>query len=143
MMMTREMDYSLRILHALYGEGQLSAAAIAEKECMSKAVTLKILKQLHAAGLVSSRRGPSGGYALEKPCEELCLSDLFQALGESLLINRCQRSGYRCENYPEGGCGLCRELSRIQKVLDGELRKTPLSAMFQKPPFHRNGDGGF
>ena len=127
-MMTREMDYSLRILHALYGEGQLSAAAIAEKECMSKAVTLKILKQLHAAGLVSSRRGPSGGYALEKPCEELCLSDLFQALGESLLINRC---------------GLCRELSRIQKVLDGELRKTPLSAMFQKPPFHRNGDGGF
>ena len=132
MMMTREMDYSLRILHALYGEGQLSAAAIAEKECMSKAVTLKILKQLHAAGLVSSRRGPSGGYALEKPCEELCLSDLFQALGETVFVNRCQRPGYHCENQPPESCGLCRELSRIQGVLEEELYRTPLSAIFQK-----------
>ena len=27
---------------------------------------------------------------------------------------------------------LCRELSRIQEVLDGEFRKTPLSAIFQE-----------
>lgn len=134
MMMTREMDYALRILRALHREGQLSAAGIAEKECMPKAITLKILKQLHAAGLVSSRRGPSGGYVLEKSCQALYLSDLFQALGEALLVNRCQQEGYRCENYPGGGCGLCRELSRIQAVLDGELRKTPLSAMFQEAP---------
>ena len=32
--MTREMDYALRILRALYQEGQLSAAAIAQKASM-------------------------------------------------------------------------------------------------------------
>ena len=61
MLMTREMDYAMRILHALFQEKQLSAADIAQRENMPKAVTLKILKQLHAAGLVTSRRGPSGG----------------------------------------------------------------------------------
>jgi len=129
--MTREIDYALRIFRALHQNGQLSAAAIAQKEHMPKAVTLKILKRLHAAGLVTSRRGASGGYLIQKPCDELYLGELFQALGEPVLVNRCQRPGYRCENRPTEDCGLCRELSRIQEVLDGELRKTPLSAMFQ------------
>ena len=132
MLMTREMDYALRILRALHHAEQLSAAAIAQQENMPKAVTLKMLKRLHGAGLVSSQRGSNGGYALSRPCEELYLSDLILALGAPLLINRCQNPDYRCENRPEGGCGLCRELSRIQEVLDGEFRKTPLSAIFQE-----------
>ena len=132
LLMTREMDYALRILRALYQEGQQSAAAVARRENMTKAVTLKMLKRLHGAGLVSSQRGSNGGYALSRPCEELYLGDLFQALEESPLVNRCQRPGYRCENFPEGNCGLCRELSRIQSVLDAELQKTPLSAIFQE-----------
>ena len=118
MLMTREMDYALRILRALYQEGQLSAAAIAQKESMPK------------ARLVSSRRGASGGYVLEESCEALYLGDLFQALGEPVYVNRCQQPGYQCENHQEGRCGLCRELSRVQQVLNVELRKTPLSAMF-------------
>lgn len=132
MLMTREMDYALRILRALCQDGQLSAAAAAEKEHMPKAITLKILKRLHAAGLVTSRRGSSGGYLLQRPCDELYLGDLFQALGEPVFVNRCQRPGYQCENRRPESCGLCRELSRIQGVLDGELRKTPLSAIFQE-----------
>ena len=132
MLITREMDYALRILRALYQEGQLSAAAIAQRESMPKAVTLKVLKQLRAAGLVSSLRGSSGGYVLQRPCEGFCLYDIFSAFGEPICINRCQQPGYRCENRPEGDCSLCRELSRIQKALDKELRKTPLSAMFQE-----------
>lgn len=131
MLITREMDYALRTLRALHQNGQLSAAAIAQKECMPKAMTLKILKRLHAAGLVASRRGPNGGYLLQRPCDELYMADLLQALEEPVFVNRCQQPGYRCENQVENGCGLCRELSRIQRVLDEELRKTPLSETFQ------------
>ena len=69
MLMTREMDYALRIVRALYRDGQLSAASIAQREQVPKAITLKILKQLHTAGLVDSRRGPSGGYLLQRDCE--------------------------------------------------------------------------
>lgn len=136
-MMTREMDYALRIVRALHQEGQLSAAAIARREHMPKAVTLKILKRLHAAGLVDSRRGPSGGYLLLRGCGELYLQDVVRALGESVYVNRCQQPGYQCENRPSGGCGLCRELSRIQKALDRELSRTPLIAVFQEEEARR------
>lgn len=131
MLITREMDYTLRILRALHREGQLSAAAVARREHMQKAITLKLLNRLLAAGIVESRRGVSGGYFLRRPCEEMRIYDVFLAIGEAPLINRCQREGYQCENFQKGGCGVCRELSRVQGVLDRELQRTPLSDIFQ------------
>lgn len=139
MLMTREMDYALRIMRSLYQNGQLSAGAIAQREHMPKSVTLKILKQLHAAGMVDSRRGPSGGYVLLKPCEEMNLWELFRALGGGMTINRCQQPGYRCENRSIESCALSRELSRIQGVLDEELRRTPLSVLFREEGECRKG----
>ena len=131
MLVTREMDYALRILRALHRDGQLSAAAVARQENMQKAITLKLLNRLLAAGIVESRRGVSGGYFLKRPCEELSIYDVFQSIGEPPLLNRCQREGYSCENFPKGGCTICRELCRIQGVLNQELQRTPLSDIFQ------------
>ena len=136
LLMTREIDYALRILRALYQEEKVSASTISQREHMSKAITLKMLKRLHAIGLVSSCRGTNGGYFLSRSCEEVYLWDLFHALGEDLFVNRCQQPGYRCENYPDGDCGLCKELSRVQTILDTELKKTPLSAIFQNDQEH-------
>lgn len=130
MLITREMDYALRILRALHRNGLLSAAAVARQEHMQKAITLKLLNRLLTAGIVESRRGVSGGYVLKRSCEDLSIYDVFQAIGEPPLMNRCLREGYECENFPRGGCGVCRELSRIQKALDRELRRTPLSEVF-------------
>lgn len=130
MLVTREMDYALRILRALHQDGQLSAASVARKEHMQKAITLKLLNRLLSAGIVESRRGVSGGYFLKRPCEELSIYDVFQSIGEPPLLNRCQREEYRCENFPRGGCGVCRELCRIQKALDRELQRMPLSDIF-------------
>ena len=130
MLVTREMDYSLRILRALHRNGQLSAAAVARQEHMQKAITLKLLNRLLAAGIVESRRGVSGGYFLRRSCRDLSIYDVFQAIGEPPLLNRCQREGYECENFPQGGCGVCRELARIQKTLNQELQRVPLSDMF-------------
>lgn len=49
MLVTREMDYALRILRALHQQGQMSAAAVAEQEHMQKAITLKLLQILTPA----------------------------------------------------------------------------------------------
>ena len=124
------MDYALRILRALHQDGQLSAAAVARQEHMQKAITLKLLNRLLSSGIVESRRGVSGGYFLKRSCQELSIYDVFQAIGEPPLLNRCQREGYQCENFPKGGCGVCRELGRIQDSLDRELQRMPLSDIF-------------
>ncbi len=133
MLVTREMDYTLRIVRALYHAGQLSAAAVAQREHMPKAITLKLLKQLSGAGLVESRRGAAGGYRLAKDPAEMTVYDLLEAVGERILVNRCQQGGYCCENNENGGCGLCVEFGHIQQVLDNALRRAPLSALFEPP----------
>ena len=130
LLITRQVDYTLRIVRALHRHGLQSAAAIAEREHMQKAITLKLLKKLSAAGIVESRRGVNGGYLLTRSCDELTLLDLFCAAGEPPLLNRCQNPDYRCENHPDRGCGLCREFCRIQTVLEAELSRTPLNAVF-------------
>lgn len=133
MLVTREMDYTLRIVRALHRAGQLSAAEVAQREHMPKAITLKLLKQLSSAGLVESRRGAAGGYRLARDPAEMTIYDLLDAVGERILVNRCQQHGYTCENNPSGGCGLCVEFGHIQQVLDNALRRAPLSALFEPP----------
>ena len=133
MLVTREMDYAMRVGRALDSlDGLATAAGVAEREQMPQAVTLKILKRLTTAGIVESRRGPAGGYRLRQSPEALTLYDLFRVFGREPLLNRCQAADYRCENYPDGDCGTCRELCRIQEILDAELRRTPLSRLFGK-----------
>ena len=127
------MDYAMRVVRALDSlDGLATAAGVAEREQMPQAVTLKILKRLTTAGIVESRRGPAGGYRLRRSPEALTLYDLFRVFGREPLLNRCQAADYRCENYPDGDCGTCRELCRIQEILDAELRRTPLSRLFGK-----------
>ena len=133
MLVTREMDYAMRVVRALDSlDGLATAAGVAEREQMPQAVTLKILKRLTTAGIVESRRGPAGGYRLRQSPEALTLYDLFRVFGREPLLNRCQAADYRCENYPDGDCGTCRELCRIQEILNAELRRTPLSRLFGK-----------
>ena len=133
LLVTREMDYAMRVVRALDSlDGLATAAGVAELEQMPQAVTLKILKRLTTAGIVESRRGPAGGYRLRRSPEALTLYDLFRVFGREPLLNRCQAADYRCENYPDGDCGTCRELCRIQEILDAELRRTPLSRLFGK-----------
>ena len=133
MLVTREMDYAMRVVRALDSlDGLATAAGVAELEQMPQAVTLKILKRLTTAGIVESRRGPAGGYRLRRSPEALTLYDLFRVFGREPLLNRRQAADYRCENYPDGDCGTCRELCRIQEILDAELRRTPLSRLFGK-----------
>lgn len=123
----------MRVVRALDSlDGLATAAGVAEREQMPQAVTLKILKRLTTAGIVESRRGPAGGYRLRRSPEALTLYDLFRVFGREPLLNRCQAADYRCENYPDGDCGTCRELCRIQEILDAELRRTPLSRLFGK-----------
>ncbi len=49
----------------------------------------QIFSKLRQGGLVTSVRGPGGGYALARPAEEVWISDIVQAVDESLKMTRC------------------------------------------------------
>jgi Rrf2 family protein len=127
------MDYCVRIARALSGGGLLSAAEVAQAEHIQPAVTYKMLKKLTKAGILESRRGPAGGYALHRPCTELTLYDIFCAVEAAPLLTECLAPGYLCDNNREGTCGVHREFCRIQQVLEQELKRTTLDKMLRCP----------
>ena len=119
MFITREMDYAVRILRALRSGEQLTSAQIAAREHMAP-----------RAGIIESRRGHVGGYALARPAGELTLYDLFSALGGQLFITECLEPGYDCANNVCGACGVHREFARIQQRLEEELKCKTLEELF-------------
>ncbi|MGI5979028.1 MAG: RrF2 family transcriptional regulator [Oscillospiraceae bacterium] len=131
MLITRETDYAIRVVRALHRGGQLSAREIAERENMQQAITYKMLRKLYKAGVVESRRGVEGGYILTRPIDKLYLYDLFDALNEEMLLTECLEPGYNCANNQEGTCAVHRELSRIQKIIEAEMKRHPLSELLK------------
>jgi Rrf2 family transcriptional regulator, nitric oxide-sensitive transcriptional repressor len=61
--------------------GGVRAGDIALKHKLPKAYAAKILSQMAGAGVLQSVRGPSGGFRLNRPIEDISLFDVFQSVG--------------------------------------------------------------
>jgi Rrf2 family iron-sulfur cluster assembly transcriptional regulator len=72
---------------ALYSEkgSSVSAPEIAEREGISQKYLEQILTQLKQAGLIRAQKGLRGGYALACPAEAIRVSDILNALDNSIL----------------------------------------------------------
>ena len=71
----------------------------------SQEITLPYLEQifskLRKQGLVTSVRGPGGGYALARAASDIPISDIVQAVDESLRMTRCQNNN---SGHSNEGC---------------------------------------
>ena len=75
--------YGVRALFdlAFHGEGTSSQIReIAERQRIPARFLEQIFQDLRRAGLVSSKRGPRGGYQLTRPAREISLGDVLRAL---------------------------------------------------------------
>ena len=54
MFITRECDYAVRVVRALWGESRLSVSDICEKEAITAPFAYKILKKLQKAGYLTT-----------------------------------------------------------------------------------------
>lgn len=58
----------------------LPVREIAEAFDISERFLVQIMLQLKAAGLVFSTRGPTGGYSLARPAEQISLGEILRAI---------------------------------------------------------------
>ena len=71
-------------------------ASIAERQQISRPYLEQLFARLRRQGLVSSVRGPGGGYQLANPATELSVADVVIAVDEPLRATRCSGAGAGC-----------------------------------------------
>lgn len=111
-MLTMKAKYALKALAVLAnapdGEPVL-IATIAEKEDIPLKFLQLILRELRQHGVLRSRKGPGGGYYLNRPPETLSLSSLIRILDGPIAPLPClSKTAYqRCEGCrSEESCGI-------------------------------------
>lgn len=62
---------------------------IAERQGLSQSFLEQVFADLRRAGLVDSKRGPTGGYALTRPARDMAVSDIIAAVEEEVRAHGC------------------------------------------------------
>ena len=75
----------------------LTAGEISKKISGSEAHLAKVMRRLVRARLVSSTRGPGGGFKIAKPADEISLLDIYEAVEGKFEIVDCMMDHPCCE----------------------------------------------
>jgi Rrf2 family protein len=77
-------------------EGLTNVVAIATRLNSSRHHVAKIMQRLVKDGFLYSHRGPSGGFVLRKPAEEITLLDIYEAVEGKIEIGDCPLDNMLC-----------------------------------------------
>lgn len=103
-------DYASRALLSLAlqppDSGPCSVREIAERTGLPQPYLEQILLSLKGAGLVTSKRGVGGGYALARPTNDILLSEIVSAVDGPIVAGSFDEphTGGSCDH--EGQCAL-------------------------------------
>jgi Rrf2 family iron-sulfur cluster assembly transcriptional regulator len=78
------------------GRSQVSLAEIAQAQHLSLAYLEQLFGPLRRAGLVTSARGPGGGYRLARDPARISISEVVLAVDEPIQATRCEEGGPGC-----------------------------------------------
>src|SRR6266702_3335405 len=71
----------------------VALADIAARQDISLSYLEQLFAKLRRGGLVTSVRGPGGGYRLSRPSSELRIADIIVAVDEPIAATRCKTGG--------------------------------------------------
>ncbi|MDE3060893.1 MAG: Rrf2 family transcriptional regulator [Pseudomonadota bacterium] len=92
--------------------GPVNLAELAEAQEITVPYLEQIFNKLRRGGLVKSVRGPGGGYVLARQAAQIPVSDIVQAVDESLKMTRCS-------NHGETGCMASKARCLTHDLWDG------------------------
>jgi Rrf2 family iron-sulfur cluster assembly transcriptional regulator len=83
------------------GSGPIALADIAQRQGISLSYLEQLFSRLRKRSLVSSVRGPGGGYNLARNASEIHVAEVISAVDENVDTTRCG-GAHNCQN--EGPC---------------------------------------
>lgn len=82
---TAMLDLSLN-----YGQGSITLADISDRQGISLSYLEQLFARLRKQELVSSTRGPGGGYRLSRTADEISILDVISAVDEKVDSTACE-----------------------------------------------------
>ena len=74
-------------------QGPVSLADISQRQAISLSYLEQLFAKLRRVSLVSSVRGPGGGYELQRGSEVIFIAEIIDAVNESVDTTRCHGAG--------------------------------------------------
>jgi Rrf2 family iron-sulfur cluster assembly transcriptional regulator len=126
--------YALRASLALAKLGKegkpVSIGNLSEEENISSVFLEQIFYKLRKAGIVTSIRGPGGGFCFAKSLNELTVKQILEAAGENLEITFCDKTGDSCDKI--GQC-LCHYIwLEVNQLVKNYFNNISLSSILEK-----------
>jgi len=139
MKLSSQEEYGLRCLLRVGREGEgasLTIPELARAEGISEPNVAKMMRMLRRGGFVRSTRGPSGGYSLSRPAEEMVVGHVLAVLGGRLYEPAfCDgHSGLErlCTHMPD--CSIRSVWRMVQQAVDQVLGKITLKDLLKSEP---------
>ncbi|MFH1845816.1 MAG: Rrf2 family transcriptional regulator [bacterium] len=132
--------YGTRAMLALathYDKGLLAANQIAADQNISLKYLESLLSALKTAQLVSSVRGPRGGYTLTRPPAEITIFDVLAPLEDALDIVHCTENGDQCERNQ--ACCTQEIWIQVKGAVDDILCGTTLADLLDRQQILKDG----
>ena len=105
MRITTKGRYAVRAIVQLALQGNekpVSIRKISELENISAEFLEQIFFKLRKGGIINSVRGPGGGFKLNHDTDKITIAEIFDAVGEGLLISPCvEDSPKSCDRFTE------------------------------------------
>lgn len=99
MLLSRPTTYAIRALLHIARQNSdrpLLAPSIAESERLPSSFLSKLLRTLSEAGILTSSRGPGGGFRLARPADKISLQDVSVLFDGLSLANECLLGYGKC-----------------------------------------------
>lgn len=131
--LSRKARYALRALYALAADearGPVLIAELAEREKIPRKFLEAILLELKNAGVLRSKKGKGGGYALARPAERITIGEVVRVIDGPLAPIPCasERNFVRCEECTdETTCGTRQVMKKVRDAIAAILDTTTLA----------------
>jgi len=129
---SRSCEYAIRALMRLAQAPQgkpLMVKQIAEQDGIPAYFLAKVLQQLARRGLLRSSKGPTGGFALRAPANEITLVQIVEALDGLTEYQRCVSGLSECTD--DTPCGMHDAWKQLRSRIMEYLEQTTIADLVQ------------
>ena len=131
-MISQTTEYALRAmvhLATLDPGVTTNSETLAARTKVPQGYLSKILRDLVVADLITSQRGPNGGFALARPADDISMLEVINAVDPIQRIKKCPLGNPAHLNL----CPLHRRIDDALDLIEQRFRETKLSEVLEPP----------